>query len=71
MLYDDSSERSEEEEATNFSALSFLQVMTSRYIDHAPWYATRSYIVLESAHDMNDTYFLLHFVSQKSFSWAC
>ena len=68
MLYDVSSEGSEEAEATNFFALSFLQVMTSRYIDRAPRYLARSYIVLESALEMSDTNFLLHFrIPKESF----
>jgi len=65
LLHDDSSVSSGEAEASNIFALTFLQVMTSRYIDRAPRYVTNSYIVLESVLDMNDVNFLLHFRVQK------
>jgi hypothetical protein len=65
LLHDDSSVSSAEAEASNIFALSFLQVMTNRYIDRAPRYVVSSYIVLESVLDMNDVNFLLHFRVQK------
>ncbi len=65
LLHDDSSVASEEAEASNIFALTFLQVMTSRYINRAPRYAASSYIVLESVLEMNNVNFLLHFRMQK------
>jgi hypothetical protein len=65
LLHDDSSLSSGEAAASNIFALSFFQVMTSRYINRAPRYVARSYIVLESIVDMNDSNFLLHFRVQK------
>jgi hypothetical protein len=69
LLHDDSSVSSAEAEASNIFALSFLQVMASRYIDRAPRYVASSYIILESVLDMNDVNFLLHFrVHKESFN---
>ncbi len=65
MLYDNSSESPEGAEATSFFTLSFIQVMMSRYVDHAHKYTARSYLVFEPVLDMSDTNFLLHFRIQK------
>ena len=49
----------------NFFAIFFFRTMNNRYLDRPLAYATNSYIMLDSAFEMSDTSFLLHFRMEK------
>jgi hypothetical protein len=65
ILFDDSSVSSSEEQSLNVFALSMLDIMVHRYINHTPTYAGNCYIILESALHYNEANFLLHFRIEK------
>jgi len=50
-----------DEDDINFFAILYLHTINTHYFDCAFSYIANSYIILESAMDMSDSNFLLHF----------
>jgi len=49
----------------NFFAILYLYTINTQYFNHPLSYIANSYIILESAMDMSDSNFLLHFRMEK------
>ena len=54
-----------DEDDINFFAILYLHTINTHYFDCAFSYIANSYIILESALDMSDSNFLLHFRMEK------
>ena len=54
-----------DEDDINFFAILYLHTINTRYFDRPLSYIANSYIILESAMDMSDINFLLHFQMEK------
>jgi len=54
-----------DDDDVNFFAILYLHTINTRYFDRPLSYIANSYIILESALDMSDSNFLLHFRMEK------